>query len=150
MHRKPLSRVQHTCAHAHIHRLYRPGVKKVQTPQLHSFPMSPASRLWDGYTVLPHDCLGQVTAHSHPSPITASLGGAVLCLQRRHSSQGMNVTPALPEPGTAACCPSDKHHWPQEEVEAHGALGVTLVPGHQEGRHRGLLLNNPVAWCWGR
>lgn len=46
----------------------------------------------------------------------------------------MNVTPALPEPGTAACCPSDKHHWPQEEVETHRALGVTLVPGHQEGR----------------
>lgn len=79
-----------------------------------------------------------MTAHSHLAPITASLGGAVLCLQRRHSSQGMNVTSALPELGTAACCPSDKHQWPQEKVEAHGALSVTLVPGYQEGRHRGL------------
>lgn len=56
------------------------------------------------------DCFRQVTAHPHSSPITASLGGAVLCLQRRHSSRGMNVTPALPELGTATHCPSDKHY----------------------------------------
>lgn len=75
-----------------------------------------------------------------PRPITvASQGGAVLCLQRRHSSQGMNVTPALPELGIAARCPSDKHPWPQEEVQAHRTLAVTLVPGHcGGGRHYGL------------
>lgn len=107
---------------------YMPGI------QPHAFPMSPPSRLGRAHDTLPPDRFGQVTAHSHPAPTPASLGGAVLCLQRRHSSQGMNVTPALPEPGTAARCPSDKHHRPQEEVEAHTALGVTLVPGHQEGR----------------
>lgn len=51
----------------------------------------------------------------------------------------MNVTPAMLEPGTATRCPSDKRFWPQEEVEAHRALGVTLLPGQQEGRYCGLL-----------
>lgn len=43
------------------------------------------------------------------------------------------------EPGTATRCLSDKRFWPQEEVETLRDLGVTLLPGHQEGRYCGLL-----------
>lgn len=43
------------------------------------------------------------------------------------------------EPGTATRCLSDKCFWPQEEVETLRDLGVTLLPGHQEGRYCGLL-----------
>jgi hypothetical protein len=96
------------------------------------------------------------TGDSPPTPLphpSRQPGWCVLRLQRRHSSQGMNVTPALPESGTATRCPSDKHHWPQEEVEAHTALGVTLLPGHQEGRCCVLLPAEPSSqapWCWER
>lgn len=101
--------------------------------------------LWDGSTTC-HlaDCLSQVAAHhtTPPRRHQPGSGGAILSLQKCHSSQGMNVTPALPGLGTATCCPSDKHHWPQE-VETCRALGVTLLPGHQEGRCCGLHLRNP-------
>lgn len=139
--REPLS----PPAHTHMRVPHFPGVTKVQTPPHNTssvsrgqtFPVSPPPpdcRVGKGH-VTP-GCSGQVTAH-RPLPHHCQPGGAVLCLQRRHSSQGMNVTPALPVPGTATRCPSDKHRWPQE-AEAHRALGVTLVPGHQEGRRRGL------------
>lgn len=110
--------------------------------QPHAFPTSPPSRLGRAHGTLPPDHLGQVTARC-PLPLPASLGGAVLRLQRRHSSQCMNVTQHCQSQAQPhARCPSDKHRRPQEEVDAHPALGVTLVPGHREGRRR-----RPPSWA---
>lgn len=43
------------------------------------------------------------------------------------------------ELGTATRCLSDKRFWAQEVEEALRDLGVTLIPGHQEGKYYGLL-----------